>query len=293
MPLSERTRARIHRLLQNHNSSFRIQPDPGDSWTVDTDCVSEVASSLLDVYGLETLPGNESGPDHGCSHFQTFLRWADGEYVLDTLELFLGCVHEEPAFVSALNELLIEEDSSWRMLGQEMVVLDGVFVHEQVVARAYEMSKANGFEGAAHEMQLAQNDLIDHDDRGAIHNAGSSFESVVKALVGKESGNIRMLLLDLKEQGYFADVPDEHVDGFVENVLQALPWLRNRFGGHGQGRFKRALPPPYARLAVSLAASLNQFLIELELERTGRQPEGPPPADFVFTPFGADEDIPF
>lgn len=35
--------------------------------------------------------------------------------------------------------------------------------------------------------------------------------------------------------GFFKDIPDEASRALVESVLMALPAIRNRLGGHGQG----------------------------------------------------------
>jgi hypothetical protein len=81
--------------------------------------------------------------------------------------------------------------------------------------------------------------------------------------------------------------------------MLALPWMRNRLGGHGQGRDTLAVGDPYARLAVGLAAVFNEFVVNLAIERDGSlvaktEPESTAESDFQPAPFGgANEDIPF
>ena len=289
--LDERTRTRIWRFLQRNNASQHIQYDPNDQWTTETDTLSEVFDALKDVWGVKPLPGT-SAKDGNLAEF---VSNGPGEGVLDTLELFMPWMSEPErrAVRATLNELLAEQDTPWRMLEAEMVLLDSVFVHEQVVATAREMAGHHGYEGAADEMRRAQHDLHDDDPRGTIHNAGSSFESTAKAVLGVNHGTAKQLITKLKEEGYFDGLPDEYIDGFASNVLESVPWMRNRLGGHGQGRAAFEPPKTYAKLALHLAAALNQFLIELKLERDGQQPpEEMSTGDFA-TVYGSDDDIPF
>lgn len=287
-----RARTRISRLLDRYNASIGVQHDPNDSWVTSSDIVTEVHGELLDVYGQSELPGSRD--------VSKFLAQGPAHGVLDAIELFLSYLSDEQrsAFVSALNDLLSEEDSPWRLLGGEMVLLNSVFVHEQVVARSYELSADHGFHGVTDEMRRAQNDLADGDSRGAIHNAGSSFESAMQAALGVDRGTAGELVAQLKADGYFIGLPADFIDGFATNVLMSLPWMRNRLGGHGQGRSPVTVPAPYARLALSLSGALNQFVIELMMEREGETPRAASEESASsFMPAGAsssaDDDIPF
>lgn len=207
--------------------------------------------------------------------------------------------------------MLKEEDASWRLLEGELVPLDSVFVHEQLVAASHEALGSVGFDGAAHELLDAQHDLADGDTRGAIHNAGSSFESVMKAALDREDHLAAKKLIDaLQAEGYFEGIPEKLRGQFVSGVLMGLPWMRNKLGGHGQGKDKQSVSEPYARLAIGLAAALNEFIVALAVERdaslvkvTGQRSsvgadDLPAPAidesDFMAAPFAqGEDDIPF
>ena len=73
----------------------------------------------------------------------------------------------------------------------------------------------------------------------------------------------------LLEEGFFDDLPEDQRGGLAKQVVGALPWLRNRLGGHGQGREPRPVSDPYARLALGLAAVFNEFIVTLAIERDG------------------------
>jgi len=154
------------------------------------------------------------------------------------------------------------------MLDGQFVLLDAVFVHEQIVASSQETLHSVRFEGAAQEMLSAQHDLTDQDTRGAVHNAGKSFESTMKAALSEDGHLAARPLIDaLLASGWLDDLPEELRGGFASQVMLALPWMRNHLGGHGQGRDELPLPEPYARLALGLAAAFNEFIVGLAVER--------------------------
>jgi hypothetical protein len=301
--LDVRVRGRIWRLMGNYNESYDHIPDPGQNWSVTTDFFEQVYDTLLDISGESNL--NVDGTSMSLE------AWvADGPDlgVLDAIELFylqLGDEKRSP-FTTDLNRLLGEEDASWRMLDGQFILLDSVFVHEQVVASSQQTLHAVRFEGAAQEMLAGQHDLADQDARGAVHNAGKSFESAMKAALDRDDHLAAKLLIDaLLAEGFFDGLPEELRGGFASQVMLALPWVRNHLGGHGQGREEQPLPEPYARLALGLAAAVNEFIVALAIERdaslvkvTDQRPSTGAgitvdESDFVPFPVGRDDDIPF
>jgi hypothetical protein len=164
------------------------------------------------------------------------------------------------------------------------------------------------FSGAEQEMANAQNALVDGDGRAVVHNAGKAFESVMKAALDKDHLSAQQLTDALLEEGFFDDLPEGQRGGFAKQVVGALPWLRNRLGGHGQGREAQPVGEPYARLAFGLAAVFNEFIATLARERDSSlvQEEGseeevllsPPPQPVTEQPSllsgaAGDDDIPF
>ena len=143
--------------------------------------------------------------------------------------------------------------------------------------------------------------LFRSDGRTVVHNAGKAFESVMKAALDKDDLTAQQLTDALVEEGFFDDLPEDKRGGFAKQVVGALPWIRNRLGGHGQGRDTQPVGEPYARLALGLAAVFNEFIVTLAIERDSSLVQEVAPqvpetlTEPSFSPsFGAgDDDIPF
>lgn len=254
--LDHAMRGRLRRLLESHNVSYRTSDETG--WNYDTDLLEDLRAALCDLYGTDSLLGKKA------ENVQRFVERAAGEQVLDAVELF-----EAPnasAFSSQLNDILSEEDSRWRMLAGEMILLDEAFDRSRLAARADLSIAQAGFTGASAELHRARIRLVDRDARGAVHLAGSALESVMMGLLEADRGKAGKLLQNLGRAGYFDGLPKELRQPFIREVMEALPWMRNELGGHGQGGTEIELSPPFGELAADLASAFCHFLISLKLE---------------------------
>jgi hypothetical protein len=292
-------RVRVWRLMERHNGRYYVS----SGWRT---YLQDLEKDLLDAYGDTTLRVPEHAWDGTTYHPATFSSWIEYGPAYGLLDAVEGYERRIPktweTFRSELNEILSEEESTWRLLESEFVLLDSVFVHENIVARSQATLHSVQFSGAEQEMASAQNALVDGDGRAVVHNAGKSFESVMKAALDKDHLSAQQLTDALVEEGFFDDLPEDQRGGFAKQVVGALPWLRNRLGGHGQGREAKPLSTPYARLALGLAAVFNEFIVTLAIERDRSLVETLPspaqelPTEQSFQPVSSgagDDDIPF
>jgi hypothetical protein len=145
--LADPVRVRIWRLMQRYEDSYR---DDSNDWTSH---LHELQRDLLDAYGASRL-SVERGPGRDeVLQFEPWFRASPGHCALDAIEGFARHIEGEwDSFRSGVNDILSEEESSRRLLDEEFVLLDSVFVHEQVVARTQSTLHSVGFSGAAQEM---------------------------------------------------------------------------------------------------------------------------------------------
>lgn len=292
-------RIRVWRLLQRHNRRYNVPGRRSGTY------LEDLEKDLLDTYGDTALrlPDPEwDGTDQEVG-LGFWIEHGPAYGLLDAVEGYERHISKTwESFRSELNGILSEEESTWRLMDSEFVLLDSVFVHENIVARSQNTLHSVKFSGAAQEMLNAQNALVDGDGRAVVHNAGKSFESVMKAALDKDHLSAQQLTDALLAEGFFDDLPEDQRGGFAKQVVGALPWMRNRFGGHGQGREAQPVSEPYARLALGLAAVFNEFIVTLAIAQDGSLAETvPSPAQETLTeesfqpvpPGAGDDDIPF
>ena len=100
------------------------------------------------------------------------------------------------------------------------------------------------------------------DYQSAISNAGKSYESILKVILGADRGNADKLTKQYADS--LLVFPDTmKADGFREKVMMSLPYVRNNSGAdHGAGAKEVVISKPMAKLAVNLASALDTYLIE-------------------------------
>jgi hypothetical protein len=281
--LAERLRNRLSRQVASFDQEF----EHGFREYATTS--SDILDELHDAYGE---PASAS-----LTSAEAIVVTASGEVVLDILEVFAE--HHtvvEDQFAGALNEVFQQEESGWRMLGGEMVMLDTFFMRDAVARQADESLSAVGIAGALRELRDAHNDVVDGDHRAAVHSAGKAYESVMMAMLQRTNGSAKGLAQEIRRAGYLDGLPPQLREPFASGAMQALPWMRNKLGGHGQGHEEVPLPRAYPELAVSLAAAFAHFLVTLEVERNPTRDRNANPRAGGFrepAPVPADDDIPF
>jgi hypothetical protein len=293
-------RVRIWRLMERHNRKYKVPGRPYRTY------LEDLEKDLLDAYGDNAFYASEPKWDgtYASLSFVLWIQRGPASGLLDAVEGYKRRIPSETwvSFRSELNEILKEEESTWRLMDSEFVLLDSAFVHENIVARSQAVLHSVKFLGAEQEMANAQNALVDGDGRAVVHNAGKAFESVMKAALDKDHLSAQQLTDALLEEGFFDDLPEDQRGGFAKQVVGALPWLRNRLGGHGQGREAQPVSEPYARLAFGLAAVFNEFIATLARERDSSlaQEQVPPvPKTLIaeqavpVSSGAGDDDIPF
>ncbi len=266
--ISLRLRQRIWFMLQNHNYSFDYQPDPTDRWIVTTDFLSHMIHNILcERYGVEQLIAFGDGDEKVPVDLEGFVKRAYPGQVFDVIEL---CYYQldkanKLEFQGQINDAFEEESSEWRLAEGQFFKVDSAFLEMHVIAPAYELLKVQGYEGALDELNEARNDLAAGDYKSCIHNSCKSFESVLKSILACDAGNASALIRQLPDIGFYSDLPPNMETAFGDTVFNALPFLRNRLSGHGQGEDVIDVPKHYAELALYLSASFINFAVKRSL----------------------------
>ncbi len=290
--LTVEVRSKIRTCIEKFNTSIGIQRDPNDSWISNSSATEEAVSDLLTEQGWDDVPGSDfvhQGEPYKA--FKHLMQTSWEAHVYDFVELALHHMSDndrEKCRVK-INQILDLHQCPWRIADGEFFKLDSDFMGERLSSGAHDALAKNNFDGAAQEYARARQDIASGDAKDAIFYAGKSFESVMKVLTGRASGNADQLIKALRDDGYFDDLPEDFRSGFCEQVLKSLPTLRNKLGGHGQGKTVVAVPAIYGELSIQMAAAFHNFMISKHLERL------PPPAEklFVTSPSALEDEIPF
>ncbi len=165
-------RERISMVLEEFNFAIEIPGSPSDSWILEvTDVLTRVTQGLEQLYGVEQLWAFDDNENPAPVELEEFVQRTEPAQIFDVLEVFYDC-SEDPhklEFQRALNDLLQEHQSDWRMKDGRF---SGKAVH--VPARPITAPTNELLEGesrlvaALDQFHEAQNDLQAGDYQAAI-----------------------------------------------------------------------------------------------------------------------------
>jgi hypothetical protein len=172
------------------------------------------------------------------------------------------------AAIRELNHRFKAHGVGYQFEGGEIVRVDSQYVHAEAVKPALLLLNTAGFEGASEEFFDAHKHYRQREYADAIADALKAFESTMKAICDshgwgyREGDTAKTLIKTVLDNGLVPKYMETHLAG-VRNTLGAgLPTVRNKLGGHGQGKEPRKVPDYFAGFALHLAATNIVFLVE-------------------------------
>jgi hypothetical protein len=266
--LPDRIRTRIWKTISDYDYPVSYQPNPYDQWTKDTSGLRLLPEILERVYGVESLTDKTKGFYEPVSDvLKPFFLSCTGDQVFDVVELFWANMpNQKNECQRDLNDAMQDNGFHWIFCDGYFLKLDSKWMQDNVLGQAHELLGRGAYDGTLDELREARSYLAADDFKAAKHTAGKSMESLLKAILGLEEGNARKLIDGLKTTNFYDEFPDPLVPGFGDNVLMALPFIRNKLAGHGQGSDVVIVPRSVAELSVNLAGTFLLFLIKRHLE---------------------------
>lgn len=162
---------------------------------------------------------------------------------------------------------MVAFECPWRLSDGRFFQIDADFFHNEIVQKGEDMLSERGFEGAHDEYREAREDLSDGKTKDVILKSFKSFESTLKTVLSKHSGDIAELLRLFREAGFLDDIPEAQAKALSKQVLASIAVLCNELAGHGQGNAVLEVPRAYAILSLHVAGALNQFVLNQYLRK--------------------------
>jgi hypothetical protein len=170
--------------------------------------------------------------------------------------------------IEELNTRFREHGVGYQYVDGNIVRVDSQLLHAEAVKPALSLLHDLRFSGPADEFMRAFDHHRKGENKDAIADALSAFESTMKAICDarkwtRAPNATAIPLLDILFKNEL--VPTElqtHLGGLRSALESGLPTLANRTSRHGQGVTPVNVPPHYAAYALHLVASNIVFLVE-------------------------------
>lgn len=258
--LSVKLRQKIVYCMHNHNKWY--------GWNNENSIFyDDLKQKLLESYGATELRGYIGDSLQKVTDIEDFIKKAWPPQVLDAIELFnqlLNNQKDKISFARSINGVFRVENEPYRLLENEIVILDSVFLESSVLNRAFELLRSNYFEKACRDFLNARNNFTSGDFPGTIVECNNSIESALKKLLNVNKGEQNKLKNLLMKSGL---IPD-YFQGFSEHfegLLQSAFTIANQSARHGSKEVpsgKNKIDGALASFVLHLTGSLLVFLIE-------------------------------
>jgi hypothetical protein len=233
--------------------------------------------------GMTNLGHSGSFPWTQC---EDFLHKAPTEQALDIIELSFKIVDtklrepQSPEFmgvratqspddaIDELNHRFRAHSIGFKFAGGQIIKVDSEYLHSQVVEETLVLLHEQGFEGPQVEFMRAHSHYRTGVYQDAIVNAENAFESTMKSICDARNwaypptATAKPLIDIVVAKGLIPPYSPDHLEHVIGSLKTGLPTVRNKTGGHGQGKTAVLVPEYIAAYALHLAATNIVLLVQ-------------------------------
>jgi len=173
--------------------------------------------------------------------------------------------------VSDLNQRFLEHGVGYTFLDGEqpqLIKRDNEHLHQETVIPALQLLHEEGFKGANQEYRKAHEHYRHGAHKECLVECLKAFESTMKTIctkrkwVYKDTDTARGLIDTCLQNGLLPPFMQTHL-GTVKSALEsAIPTVRNKLGGHGQGVEPNEVPQFYSEYLLHETAATILFLVD-------------------------------
>jgi hypothetical protein len=170
--------------------------------------------------------------------------------------------------IAEFNARALEAGFGYQFISGEIVRIDSLHLHSEVVVPALALLAENRFEAANAEYRSAHQAYRHGEYEDCLVDCGKAFESVLKVIGGKrgwvfkDTDPASKLIQAAVDAGFlpaFSQAALNHLKGLIES---STPTLRNKMGGHGAGEKLREVPQHLVAFQLHQTAAVILFLAE-------------------------------
>jgi hypothetical protein len=150
----------------------------------------------------------------------------------------------------------------------QIIRRDSEHLHSEAVVPALMLLSEQRFEGANDEYRKAHQHYRDGNQKECLNECLKAFESTLKTICGlrkwsyQQTDTAKTLINIVLKNNLLPLFMQSHL-GAVQSALEsAIPTVRNKMGGHGQGQQPTKVPAHYAEYLLHETAATIVFLVD-------------------------------
>jgi hypothetical protein len=251
---------------------------------------SMIVEALCREYGVFSLVSTDNRGHGGRNYMEelaTFLLTeGDTEKVLDAVEISFRTIDRmtrDRGYLSRLNASELADDAieelnarfkehgvGFQFVADEIIRVDSELLHTEVVKPALALLQGAEYAGAQAEFLKAHEHYRHGNNKEALSECLKSFESTMKTICNKRgwkydaNATSKALIKCCFDNGLIPAFWTQHFSSLRAMLESAVPTVRNRLGGHGQGSEIVDVPANLVAYTLHMTAATIVFLVEVE-----------------------------
>lgn len=242
----------------------------------------QVCNLMRKEEGVSALIGRSPDPQAELLTWMSVVD--DGDAYLEALELILRVVdnyirdrqsdfsrvakQSADSAIKEINARILEAGFGFEYKNDEIIRIDSLFAHREIVIPAIVLTGDPGFVAANTEYMRAHEAYRKADYETCLTECAKAFESVLKVIGAERNWGITeadpasKLVEGAVKAGFLSAYMEAGFNSLRSMLVSGVPTLRNKTAAHGAGTSKRTIPPELAAFQLHQTASVIVFLIE-------------------------------
>lgn len=173
--------------------------------------------------------------------------------------------------ISELNSRFLEHGLGYQFVAGDspgLVKKANEHLHEEAVTPALRLLREEGFKGANEEYRTAHEHYRHGRQKECLNECLKAFESTMKTICKrrkwpyKETDTAKSLIDTCLKKGLLPASLQSHLTTIAAALESAIPTLRNKMSGHGDGDEPKKVPQFYAEYLLHETAVTIVFMVE-------------------------------
>lgn len=245
--------------------------------------VETIVKILRKERGVFHLPPSR-GNDWPSTEFFNYFQKASPEEALDCVELFnqlaryflLRDAYEGESKADAceaeINARFQEHGIGYAYESGLIIRIDSKYLHQEAVKPALALLAGQMYEGANEEFRNAHGHFRHQRYKACLVDCLKALESTLKAICDErgwpypKGATAKKLIGVVLDEGLLPRYSEMQLHSVQTQLESGVPTVRNKEGGHGQGRERKVVPEYLVRYQLNLAATTIALLASAHAE---------------------------
>ncbi len=168
-----------------------------------------------------------------------------------------------------INERMMEDQFGYQIEDGQIIRVDSNFAHKEIIIPALAILSETKYATANKEFRDAHQLYRQKDYRKAIHQCGNAFESVLKVISDERGWELdadkttaSKYLDKVFEDALIPNYIQGELTGLAAVLKSGVATIRNKAGGHGEGKNQKPIPKHIAAFQIHQTAAAILMLAE-------------------------------